>query len=86
LYKERWQDVVFFVLEHCQPKGTDDSYSDFETPPHSPWILVEALSCVGVEALKDLNCLHIDGKLQAKIAAKIKEIPKFSTFINRKVV
>jgi hypothetical protein len=35
----------------------------------------------GVKALKDLNCLPIDGQLRAEIAAEIQKIPEFSTFM-----
>jgi hypothetical protein len=100
LYNERWQDVLTFALVRCPPHDnlelqlrhpTKNSVAS-QISGHSPIVnnlpskSVTILCRLGVKALKDLDCLPIDLKLRAEITAEIKKIPKFSTFIRRKVV
>jgi hypothetical protein len=65
-------------------------YMDYNTPRSEIPQYIDSdvtLFCkLGVTALKNLDNLYINWQLQTEIAAEIGKIPKFSTFIDCKVV
>jgi hypothetical protein len=99
LYNDQWKDVLIFALARCSPckkhhekhhEKYNSQFDLFEYRPDSPIgsipKSVTILYELGVNALKDLDCLPIDSNLRDEIAAGIEKIPKFSTFTRCNVV